>query len=67
MVRNDRRIGLGAVLERALLGFKVDVNDAEALGVTLCPFEVVHERPGVVRLHRNAQLDCSANAVDVSV
>lgn len=67
MVRNDRRVGLCAVLEGALLGLEVDMDDAESLGVSLCPFEVVHERPGIVRLHRCTELNRLTDADDVSV
>lgn len=67
MVRNDRRVGLSAVLEGALLGLEVDMDDAESLGVSLCPLEVVHERPGIVRLHGSTELNRLTDAVDVSV
>src|SRR5688572_8312458 len=63
-VREDRAIGLdhlcvkpAAVLDRALLRFEIDVDDAEALGETERPFEIVDQRPGHVAAHVGALAD----------
>ena len=51
-----------AVFGGAFLGFKVDVDDTEPLGVALGPLEVVDQRPDVVAVNRDAGLD---GAVDL--
>ena len=51
-----------AVFGGAFLGFKIDVDDAEPLGVALGPLEVVDQRPDVVAVDRDAGLD---GAVDL--
>src|SRR5665213_3825148 len=48
---DDLRIEAGAVLERALLGREVHVDDAEALGKAVRPFEIVQQRPVHIALH----------------
>src|SRR5262245_48003943 len=42
-----------ALLQAALLGGEVDVHQAEAPGVTLGPFEVVHQGPGEIAVDRH--------------
>jgi len=44
-------IPAATVFDRALLGLKVDVDDAKALGITVRPFEVVEQRPYEVALN----------------
>ena len=51
-----------AVFGRAFLGLKIDVDDAEPLGVALAPLEVVDQRPDIVAVDRDAGLD---GAVDL--
>ena len=51
-----------AVFGGAFLGLKIDVDDAEPLGVALAPLEVVDQRPDIVAVDRDAGLD---GAVDL--
>src|SRR5947209_15726694 len=46
-----------AILPEARLGRVVDIYDAEALGVTVSPLEVVHERPDKIATQRHAVAD----------
>src|SRR5690348_5463985 len=45
------------LFRRALLGVVVDAHDPEALVVSPCPLEVVHERPVEVAVHGHALVD----------
>ena len=45
---------------------KSHMGDTKALGVTLTPFKVVHDRPGEVGGHVDTLSDCTAHVVDVT-
>src|SRR5207253_2287719 len=49
----DAGVPAGALFEDASLGEVVDIDQAEALRVAVCPLEVVHQRPDEVA----AQID----------
>jgi hypothetical protein len=42
------------------------VGDPKALGVTLTPFKIVHDRPGEVGGHIGSLGDCTAYVVNVT-
>src|SRR5439155_21261229 len=59
------RIETRAVLGCALLIFEIDVNNPEALRVTMRPLEIVEQRPGEVPVQIDAGLTRRVNRCDV--
>lgn len=48
---HDIGIPVARILDGALLGLEIDMDDAKALLVSKCPLEVIKERPLVVTLY----------------
>src|SRR4051812_36607918 len=55
---DDLGVGAEAVLADPSLRRAVDPYEAEALRITIGPFEVVHQRPMDVAIERDARSDC---------
>src|SRR5579864_6498675 len=65
LVGDELAIPEGALLERALLCVVVDVNDPEPRPVARLPFEVVEQRPDVIRLDSDAGVVGPARRLDM--
>src|SRR5450755_2735735 len=53
LVRDEGCVPVAALLDDALLGWEVDVDEAEARTIALRPLEVVQQGPGEVAFNRN--------------
>ena len=62
---DDFFVEVGGHLGSALLSLEVDVVDAEAVGIAVGPFVVVHEAPAEVALDGNALADSAVELSEV--
>jgi hypothetical protein len=65
VVGDDLFVEIGAELGGALLGFEVNVVDAETIGVAVGPLVVVHEGPAEVAFDGDAFRDSAMKLGDV--
>jgi hypothetical protein len=62
---DDTAIPVCAGLQGALLRLVVHINHAKTLGISLSPFEIIHERPGKIPAQRHPGRDGQGGLLEV--